>query len=168
MSRYRGNGPGGCLITVLIILIIAAIFGIVNWSTVTGYAKFLGIIILIGFILSAIIGIVMLVSMFIRYLFSKSDKILDKPLPINIEESDFSDSKVISRKQEESFYPDLIDIEREAYYVEIEIDKLYEVGASKNIISKEEMKLKELHLKYKKMSGGKELGAPPDELRIEY
>ena len=40
MSR-SGGGPGGCLISILVILVFLAVLGLVDWGTVTGYAEFL-------------------------------------------------------------------------------------------------------------------------------
>ena len=33
------KGPGGCIVTILIILVIAAAFGLIEWSTVGSFAR---------------------------------------------------------------------------------------------------------------------------------
>jgi hypothetical protein len=38
MAR-SGGGPGGCLISILVILVFLAVFGLVDWGTVIGYAE---------------------------------------------------------------------------------------------------------------------------------
>lgn len=59
MSR-EGGGPGGCLVTILIILVIGAAFGLVEWDTVGKFARFLvflfiaGVVLVGGFILWSI------------------------------------------------------------------------------------------------------------------
>ena len=50
MSRESG-GPGGCLVTILIILVIGAAFGFVDWSTVGKFARFLVYIVIAGVVL---------------------------------------------------------------------------------------------------------------------
>ncbi len=34
------KGPGGCIVTILIILVIGAAFGLIEWSTVGSFARF--------------------------------------------------------------------------------------------------------------------------------
>ena len=50
MSR-EGGGPGGCLVTILVILAIGAAFGLVEWSTVGKFARFLVYIVIAGVVL---------------------------------------------------------------------------------------------------------------------
>ena len=41
---------GGCLVTILLILVFLAAFGFVDWSTVGSFAKFIVAIIVVGLI----------------------------------------------------------------------------------------------------------------------
>lgn len=45
-----GGGMGGCLVTILLILVFLAAFGFVDWSTVGSFAKFIVAIIVVGLI----------------------------------------------------------------------------------------------------------------------
>ena len=54
MSNSNG-GLGGCLTTILILMVFLAAFGFIDWSTVGSFARFLvaivvtGILVMIGF-----------------------------------------------------------------------------------------------------------------------
>lgn len=50
MSR-NGGGPGGCLVTILIILVIGAAFGLVEWGTVGKFARFLVYLVIVGLVI---------------------------------------------------------------------------------------------------------------------
>jgi multisubunit Na+/H+ antiporter MnhB subunit len=55
MSNDSGGGFGGCLVTILVILVFLAAFGFVNWSTVGSFARFIVYFIVAGIILLVII-----------------------------------------------------------------------------------------------------------------
>ena len=55
MSNESSGGLGGCLITILIILVFLAAFGVVQWSTVGGFARFIVYFIIAGVILLLIL-----------------------------------------------------------------------------------------------------------------
>ena len=40
MARQTG-GPGGCLTSILVLLVFMAAFGLVSWETVGGFAQFI-------------------------------------------------------------------------------------------------------------------------------
>ncbi len=50
MSNESGGGLGGCLITILVILVFLAAFGFVNWSTVGSFARFIVYFIIAGIV----------------------------------------------------------------------------------------------------------------------
>jgi len=55
MSDSNG-GLGGCLISILVLLVFLAAFGFIDWSTVGSFARFIvsfvvaGIVLLLGFV----------------------------------------------------------------------------------------------------------------------
>ncbi len=50
MSR-DGGGPGGCLVTVLLFMVIGAAFGFIEWSTVGSFTRFIVYILVAGLVL---------------------------------------------------------------------------------------------------------------------
>lgn len=64
-NNSTSGGCGGCLITILVILVFLAAFGFVDWSTVGRFAKVL--------IYIAIAGISIGIIMFTWGIFSKRD-----------------------------------------------------------------------------------------------
>lgn len=50
MSNESGGGLGGCLITILVILVFLAAFGFVNWSTVGSFARFIVYLVIAGIV----------------------------------------------------------------------------------------------------------------------
>jgi hypothetical protein len=45
MAR-QGSGPGGCLISILVLLTFMAAFGLVSWETVGGFAQFIVLLVI--------------------------------------------------------------------------------------------------------------------------
>lgn len=64
MSNESG-GLGGCLVTILIILVIGAAFGLVEWDTVGKFARFL--------VYLAIAGVLLIGGFFLWGYFSNKD-----------------------------------------------------------------------------------------------
>jgi lipopolysaccharide export LptBFGC system permease protein LptF len=50
MSNSNG-GFGGCLMSILILLVFLAAFGFIDWSTVGSFAKFIAAIVVTGILL---------------------------------------------------------------------------------------------------------------------
>lgn len=50
MSNSNG-GFGGCLMSILILLVFLAAFGFIDWSTVGNFAKFIAAIVVTGILL---------------------------------------------------------------------------------------------------------------------
>lgn len=51
MSNESGGGLGGCLVTILVVLVFLAAFGFINWSTVGAFARFIVYLAIAGIIL---------------------------------------------------------------------------------------------------------------------
>lgn len=56
MSNSNG-GFGGCLVTILILLVFLAAFGFIDWSTVGSFARFIVAIVVAGIILMIVFWI---------------------------------------------------------------------------------------------------------------
>lgn len=56
MSNSNG-GFGGCLMTILVLLVFLAAFGFVDWSTVGSFARFIVSIVVAGLILMIVFWI---------------------------------------------------------------------------------------------------------------
>ena len=57
MSDESNGGFGGCLITILVLLVFLAAFGFVKWSTVGSFARFIVYLIVAGIIILVILFI---------------------------------------------------------------------------------------------------------------
>jgi type IV secretory pathway VirB2 component (pilin) len=49
----NSKGPGGCIVTILIILVTGAAFGLIEWSTVGSFVRFI-----VAFFLAAALAII--------------------------------------------------------------------------------------------------------------
>ena len=56
MSESNG-GLGGCLLSILVLLVFLAAFGLVDWSTVGSFARFIMSIVVAGILLLIAIGV---------------------------------------------------------------------------------------------------------------
>lgn len=56
-NSNESGGLGGCLFTILLILVFLAAFGFVNWSTVGSFARFIAYFIIAGIIVIVVIMI---------------------------------------------------------------------------------------------------------------